>query len=139
MFILSVGHYADSRSSPQWAQEHLAAVADAQWASGSATPLPVILTGDMYTGYTSSSANSGYKYLVAQGYIDSQRTATVNANQNISHGTYHDIGVRQIARISEDFVWHTDGITALCFKVLTSQDIDDTSDHYPVMADLKFN
>ncbi|MBR6681163.1 MAG: hypothetical protein IKL59_07885 [Clostridia bacterium] len=139
MFILSVGHYADSRSSTQWAQEHLAAVADAQWASGSATPLPVILTGDMYTGYTSSSANSGYKYLVAQGYIDSQRTATVNANQNISHGTFHDIGVRQTTRISEDFVWHTDDITALCFKVLTSQDIDDTSDHYPVMADLKFN
>lgn len=139
MFIISVGHYADSRSSSQWAQEQLAAVADAQWASGSAVPLPVILTGDMYTGYTSSSANSGYKYLVAQGYIDSQRTANVNANQNISHGTFHDIGVRQTTRISEDFVWHTDDITALCFKVLTSQDIDDTSDHYPVMADLKFN
>ena len=138
MFILSAGHYADSRSSSQWAQEQLAAVADAQRASGSSQPLPVILTGDMYTGYTSSSANSGYKYLVAQGYIDSQRTAKVNANENISHGTFHDIGVRQTTRISEDFVWHSAGIEALCFKVLTSREIDDTSDHYPVMADLKF-
>ena len=87
----------------------------------------------------SSWALDSISGLVANGYIDSQRTANVNANQNISHGTFHDIGVRQTTRISEDFVWHNDQITALCFKVLTSQEIDDTSDHYPVMADLKFN
>jgi len=136
-FIISAGHYPDSRSDYTWAAEHLEAVADAQAAIGGG--LPVILTGDMYTGYTSSSSNSGYKYLAGQGYIDSQRTATVNANNNISHGTFHNVGVRQTTRISEDFIWHTSDMKALCFKVLTSQEIDDTSDHYPVMADLKFN
>lgn len=136
-FILSVSHYADSRSDSKWAKEQLAAVADAQALYGNGGSLPVILTGDMYTGYTSSSANSGYKYLAAQGYIDSQRNALVNANNNISHGTFHTVGVRQTTRISEDFVWHTSELQALCFKVLTSQEIDDTSDHYPVMADLK--
>ncbi|MBE6634153.1 MAG: hypothetical protein E7620_07435 [Ruminococcaceae bacterium] len=136
-FIVSVSHYADSRSDSKWAKEHLAAIADAQAASGSAEPLPVILTGDLYTGYTSKSANSGYKYLVSQGYVDSQRTAAMNGNNNIAHGTFHTVGVRQTERISEDFVWHTDQFEALAFKVLANQETDDTSDHYPVMADLR--
>ena len=136
-FILSTAHYADSRSSNQWAKEQLAAIADAKAAHGN--DLPVILTGDLYTGYTQSSSSSGYKYLVAQGYKDAQRTALVNANQNTSHGTFHNIGERQTNRISEDFVWYTDGIGALCFKVVANKVSDDASDHYPVMADLNFN
>lgn len=137
-FIVSVAHYADSRTSSQWAAEHLQAVADAQAAAGGGEPLPVILTGDMYTSYASTSTESGYRYLVSQGYTDAQRNAVTNANQNISHGTFHTIGVRQIDRISEDFVWYTNTLQALCFKVPVSKDIDDTSDHYPVMADLAF-
>ncbi|MBE6668765.1 MAG: hypothetical protein E7601_01020 [Ruminococcaceae bacterium] len=137
-FIVSVAHYANSGSENKWAKEHIAAINDAQKASGSTEVIPVILTGDLYTSAASSSANSGYKYIASQGYIDSQRKALVNANNNISHGTFHKIGERQISRISEDFIWHTDKLQALCFKVLTSSDIDDTSDHYPVMADIKF-
>lgn len=137
-FIVSTSHYADSRSSNKWAKEHLSAISDTQAKYGEGKLLPVILTGDLYTGYTSSSANSGYKYLVSQGLKDAQRTALVNANNNISHGTFHNIGERQTTRISEDFVWYTDEMQALAFKVLTSKDIDDTSDHYPVIADIKF-
>jgi len=132
-FILSTAHYADSRSSNQWAREQLAAVADA-----SSAPLPVILTGDMYTSLSSSSANSGYNYIAANGYKDAQRYALVNANKNTSYGTFHKIGERQSNRISEDFVWYTEEIQALCFKVLSNKISDDASDHYPVMADLKF-
>ena len=135
-FILSTAHYADSRSSSQWAREQLAAVADAKTAYGS--NLPVILTGDMYTSYTSGSS-SGYNYIASQGYIDSQRNATVNANKNTAYGTFHNIGERQSNRISEDFIWHTSEMKALCFKVLANKISDDASDHYPVMADLKFN
>lgn len=138
-FIVSVAHYASSGADNQWAKEHIAAIADFQAASGSAKELPVILTGDLYTSAASSSANSGYKYIAAQGYIDSQRKALVNANNNITHGTFHKIGERQISRISEDFIWVKNDFQALCFKVLTSKDIDDTSDHYPVMADIKFS
>ncbi|MBR4063607.1 MAG: hypothetical protein IKK01_11130 [Clostridia bacterium] len=132
-FILSTAHYADSRSSNQWAREQLAAVADASDSS-----LPVILTGDMYTSFNSSSSDSGYNYLAAKGYLDAQRKALVNANKNTSYGTFHKIGERQTNRISEDFVWYTEEIQALCFKVLANKISDDASDHYPVMADLKF-
>lgn len=132
-FILSTAHYADSRSSNQWAREQLAAVADA-----SDSTLSVILTGDMYTSFNSSSSNSGYNYLAASGYKDAQRYALVNANKNTSYGTFHKIGERQTNRISEDFVWYTEEIQALCFKVLANKISDDASDHYPVMADLKF-
>ena len=135
-FIVSVSHYADSRSDNKWAKEHLEAINDAQKANGG--NLPVILTGDLYTSYASSSANSGYKYIVGQGYIDAQRNAKVNSNRDLTHGTFHQIGLRQTSRISEDFIFYTNQMEALAFKVLTSKDIDDTSDHYPVMADIDF-
>lgn len=136
-FIISTAHYADSRSSNQWAREQLAAIADAQ--SAYSSPLPVILTGDLYTGRTQSSPDSAYKYLVASGYTDSQQSAPVNGNKNTSHGTFHKIGERQTNRISEDFVWYKGGLEALAFKVVANKISDDASDHYPVMADLKFN
>ena len=136
-FILSTAHYADSRSSNQWAREQLAAIADAKAAYGK--DLPVILTGDLYTSYNQSSADSGYKYLVAQGYRDAQQTADFVANAEAVHGTFHAIGERQTNRISEDFVWYTDSIRALCFKVVANRVSDDASDHYPVMADLTLN
>jgi endonuclease/exonuclease/phosphatase family metal-dependent hydrolase len=135
-FILSTAHYADSRSSNQWAREQLAAIADAQ--SAFASPIPVILTGDLYTSYSSGSG-SGYSYITSQGYIDAQRNAAVNANRNTTYGTFHKIGERQSNRISEDFIFYTNEFSALCFKVLSNKISDDASDHYPVMADIKFN
>ena len=136
-FILSAAHYADSTKSNQWAREQLAAVADAQ--SAFASPLPVILTGDLYTSYNQSSSESGYKYIVSAGYKDAQQTADFIGNKVGIHGTFHKIGERQTNRISEDFVWYTDGIKALAFKVLANKISDDASDHYPVMADLSLN
>ena len=136
-FILSTAHYADSRSSSQWAKEQLAAIADAQ--SAFSSPLHVILTGDLYTGRTQSSPDSAYKYLVANGYVDSQQSAPLNGNQNRSHGTFHKIGTRETNRISEDFVWCKGELQPLAFKVLVNKISDDASDHYPVMADIKFS
>ena len=135
-FIVSVSHYADSRSDNKWAKEHLAAINDAQSANGG--NLPVILTGDLYTAYANSSSNSGYKYIVSKGFTDAQRNAKVNANRDLSHGTFHQIGLRQTGRISEDFIFYTNEMEALAFKVLTSKDIDDVSDHYPVLSDINF-
>lgn len=136
-FILSTAHYADSRTSNQWAREQLSAIKDAQ--SAFSSPLPVILTGDLYTSFNSPSADSGYNYISAQGYLDAQRKALVNCNKNTAYGTFHKIGERQSNRISEDFVWYTDEMQALAFKVLSNEISDDASDHYPVMADISFN
>ena len=133
-FILSTAHYADGRSDNRWAVEQLAAIADAD----AGQQLPVILTGDLYTSYSSESQNSAYRYLVNNGYTDAQRHADFNANGNITHGTFHKIGTRQQNRISEDFIFYTAPIRVLRFKVLASKITDDTSDHYPVLADLKW-
>ena len=134
-FVLSTAHYADGREDNQWAAEQLAAIGDAT----AGADIPVILTGDLYTSYSSPSGNSAYRYLIANGYLDAQRRALYNANGDIDHGTFHKIGERQTNRISEDFVFYTASLRALCFKVLASKITDDTSDHYPVMADLAFS
>lgn len=148
-FLVSVGHYGDARTSTAWPEAHNAAIADAKTASGAGSNVPTIITGDMYTGvnHGASANGAGYRYWENQGYADSQVSATVNANasdgclsnNNRLHGTFHEPGIRQIQRLSEDFIWTKNGLSALKFKVLTSMEIDDASDHYPVMADIKFN
>ena len=140
-FIVSVGHYADSRTYTVCAEEHAAAIADAKAASGVADNVPTIITGDMYTwnGNGSGAYAAGYNYWVNAGYKDAQVDAAINGNNNTCHGTFHTIGVYEATRANEDFVWYKNGLDGLCFKVPVSQDIDDTSDHYPVMADLKFS
>ena len=148
-FVISVAHNASSREDSIWVEEHLDAVGDAREAAGCNEDTPIILTGDMYT-YVNHSANTseaGYRYLQNEGYIDSQTAALINANDpqgcidsdNTKHGTFHDVGVHQITRASEDFIWTKNGVSALIFKVLTSREMEDASDHYPVVADLKFN
>lgn len=139
-FILSVAHYGDARTNATFAIDHLNAIKDAQAASGSSTTLPTILTGDMYTfiNHSGGAYGSGYYHLQSNGYKDSQVTAQINANNNTLHGTFHDIGVKETERASEDFVWYNDGFEALKFKVLVDDEITNSSDHYPVCADLKF-
>ena len=138
--IVAVGHYADSRTSTRCAEEHLAAINDAIAASGVSASTPTIITGDMYTWNNNSDGvyATGYNFWVDQGYSDSQVSATVNGNKTQYHGTFHTIGVEQGGRAGEDFVWYKNGLEALCYKVLVNQLSTDTSDHYPVMADLKF-
>lgn len=148
-FILSVAHNADSRTDSTWAEEHLEAVEDMKAASESADGIPMILTGDMYTfiNHDAQTSGAGYYYLQGQGYSDAQVSALVNANaadgcidsDNKKHGTFHAIGVREIQRASEDLIWTKNGFEALKFKVLTTKEAQDTSDHYPVVADLKLN
>ena len=148
-FIVSVAHNADSRTDSIWAEEHLAAVADMQAANENTDNVPIILTGDMYTfvNHSADASGAGYNYILSQGYSDAQTSALVNANaaegciglDNKKHGTFHAIGLREIQRASEDFIWTKNGFEALKFKVLTFKEVQDTSDHYPVVADIKFN
>ena len=139
--LVSVGHYADARTSTRCPEEHNAAIADAKAASGVADNVTTIVTGDMYTWNNNSSGAyaTGYNYWVDQGYTDSQVSAKVNANNTIHYGTFHTIGKQEGSRAGEDFIWTKNGLSALCYKVLSNQQATDTSDHYPVMADLKFN
>lgn len=148
-FVISVAHNASSREDSIWVEEHLDAVDDAKSAAECNEDTPIILTGDMYTfvNHSADTSGAGYRYLQNAGYSDAQISASVNANDprgcidsdNTKHGTFHDVGVHQITRASEDFIWTKNGVSALIFKVLTSREAEDTSDHYPVVADLKFN
>ena len=148
-FIISVAHNSDSRTKTVWAEEHLAAVADMKAASESADNIPIILTGDMYTFVNQGAdiGGAGYYYLQGKGYSDAQVSALLNANaadgcidsDNKTHGTVHDIGTKQVQGASEDLIWTNSGFAALKFKVLTTKEVQDTSDHYPVIADLKLN
>ena len=139
-FILSVAHYGDSRTSSTHAEAHMSALRDAQAASGSSLALPIIVTGDMYTfvNHSDGAYGSGYYYWQSNGFSDAQVTAKMNANNNKLHGTFHDIGIAETERASEDFIWYNDGFEALKFKVLVDTEITNSSDHYPVCADLKF-
>ena len=139
-FIVSVAHYGDSRTSTMYADEHYNAIRDAQAASGSDATLPAIITGDMYTwiNHSGGAYGSGYYKWQDNGFFDAQTTAAMNANGNKLHGTFHDIGVKETERASEDFVWYNSGLEALKFKVLVDTEITNASDHYPVCADLKF-
>ena len=138
--IVSVGHYADSTTNTVCPEEHLAAINDAIAASGVSAATPTIITGDMYTWNNNSNGAyaAGYNFWVQNGYTDSQVSAPINGNNTPHYGTFHTIGVEEGSRAGEDFIWHKNGFSALCYKVLVNQLSTDTSDHYPVMADLKF-
>ena len=148
-FIVSVAHNADSRASTKWVEEHIAAVEDAKASVENGDTLPVILTGDMYT-YVNQSAETngaGYYFLMGQGYSDAQVSALINANapdgcidlDNTKHGTVHDVGVMQLQGAGEDLIWLNSGFSALKFKVLTFKEVQNSSDHYPIVVDIKFN
>ena len=138
-FIVSAGHYGDSGSTDIWAQEHHQNVAALREKLGLDETVPTILTGDMFT----VKGRAGYKYHEAQGFSDSQQTALIKCNFSArgdiikTHGTFHDVGVRQSSRAAEDFVWYNSSFEALQFKVIASELSDRTSDHYPVLSDLK--
>lgn len=141
-FIASVGHYGDARREVTYGSEHLSAISFAQRASGFGV-CPIILTGDMFTYVNHSNGSKGatYYYLQQKGYSDSQTTATVNCNDDRGtlHGTFHDpMNDSNKKRASEDFVWYNNKLSALKFGVITVPESTNTSDHWPVFADLKF-
>ena len=144
-FIVSGAHYGDGRSEVTYGSEHLSAINFAQKCSGSSTPLPVILTGDMFTWVNHSkhgATGAVYRYHESKGYNDAQVKAAFNCNDVLGtmHGTYHDpMNDTNKARASEDFVWYKNGLDALKFGVITLPESTNTSDHWPVFADLTFN
>ena len=134
-FIYTVSHYTEMTSSTAAAVEQLITVAYAQAQSGSSTALPTILSGDLWM----SRGRGSHQYFTDRGYMDAQINALVNDNNNKYHSTFHDYGMLQTSRGTTDFIMYSSGMTPLKFKVITSREAMDSSDHYPVCADFKFN
>lgn len=134
-FIYTVSHYNDMTSNNVAAIEQLEAVAYAQSQSGCSEPLPTILSGDLWM----ARGAGAHKYFTDAGYLDAQIKALVNANNNTNHSTFHTYGVLQpTGRAITDFVMYTPGMTPLMFKVITSREAIDSSDHSPLCVDFKF-
>lgn len=141
-FIITVGHYGDANTYTGYAQEHQAAVQMAQQMSGSSETLPTVVAGDLFS---SAVSGAGYKYHVNTcGFIDPQRIKEINRNItekgdiNINHATSHPFGKGRGDGTRIDFILHNSAFTPLKFKVLKSEELNYTSDHYPEVVDLKF-
>ena len=135
-FIVSVGHYGESNSTDVYAVEHQAAIAMAQAASGSEELLPVIAAGDFFSHVETGMA---YKHhTVTCGLIDPQRIKDINCNSVITQATCHQFGETSLGGTRYDFVLHNELFEPLKFKVLRSEELNYTSDHYPVCVDFKF-
>lgn len=138
-FIVSAGHYGESGSTNIWAVEHHQNIAALREKLGLDENVPTIITGDMFT----TKGRAGYNYHVNQGFFDSQQNTLAKWNLTArgdviqTHGTFHTVGVRHTSRAAEDFVWYNSAFESLQFKVIASELSDRTSDHYPVLSDLK--
>lgn len=98
--------------------------------------LPVVLCGDWFSGQTYYP--HAYNYLIKQEYLDVSEIAETKYSVGI--GTYHAIGLEQLNRVEEDIIFIKPSAR---FKVLSHKNIVDfctvfSSDHYPVLSDLKF-
>ena len=136
-FIFSVGHYEDCRSNPVCAVGHMETVDFAQAQSGSDQTLPAVITGDLFTHI--GCHKGGYDAFINAGYTDAQRCADLNCNGDITWSTYHHPGRYSPRWASIDLIFCNAQAHALKFKVITSQEALDVSDHCPVCADIKFN
>lgn len=140
-FIITVGHYGDSNSYNGYAKEHQEAIKMAQACSGSEEILPTVASGDFFSSSTSGAA---YKYHLSCGFSDPQRIKEINRNItergdiNINQATSHSFGKSAGDGTKIDFILHNSAFTPLKFKVLKSEELNYTSDHYPEVVDLKF-
>ena len=134
-FIYTVSHYTDMTKDTAAAIEQLEAVKYAQEQSGCEETLPAILSGDIWM----ARGKGSYKYFTDAGYLEAQLEAAVNDNNNVNHGTFHDYGVLQTNRSATDRIMYSAGMIPLKFKVITSVEATDSSDHFPIICDFKFD
>ena len=123
---------ADGKHSTRFVEDVLAMVNVARRQYGD---LPMVLNGDWYfwqTGYAKA-----YNYMVAQGMDDVSETAVTK--HSVGVGTYHDIGKDEQHRAEEDLIFVTPAwFKALSHKIIVDYYTVNSSDHYPVFADLQF-
>ena len=140
-FIITVGHYGDANTYTGYAEEHQLAIQMAQQMSGSTETLPTVAAGDFFS---SALTGAGYKYHINCGFSDPQRIREINRNItergdiNINQATSHGFGKSAGDGTRIDFILHNSAFTPLKFKVLKSEELNYTSDHYPEVVDLKF-
>jgi len=133
-FIVTVGHYGDGTTDNRFAKEHQSAISMAQSSSGSKDTLPTIAAGDFF----SKPGEACYKYHVTTcGFLEAQKSATKNCNGTTGQATCHPLGATRTSGVIYDFILHNNKFSSLKFKVLKNKELEQASDHYPVVADLK--
>ena len=115
-----------------WVEDVLKAVKVAQDRYGN---LPVALGGDWYFGQ--SYYATAYNYMIAQGYADVSENAIVPYSVGV--GTCHDLGVEQTNRSEIDLIFtNPEWFRTLAHKIIVDDCTTNSSDHYPIFADLQF-
>jgi uncharacterized repeat protein (TIGR02543 family) len=96
--------------------------------------IPVILSGDWYFW----KGHAPYDLVTQNGYLDATDNAQVQYTPG--YGTFHTVGIGETHRVNEDLIfYHPSHFTALTHRVYVNDSAINTSDHYPVLVDLKFN
>lgn len=118
-------------ASDKWARQVMEIVNVARARYGN---LPLILNADWY--FAQNAWAVAYNYMIAQGLEDASETAL--AKHSVGMGTFHEFGVEQTGRIEEDIVFVTSTyVKPLAHKVIVDYYTNNSSDHYPVLADLQ--
>ncbi|MCI8624636.1 MAG: hypothetical protein HFG26_13390, partial [Provencibacterium sp.] len=96
--------------------------------------IPALLCGDWFFWKNQAP----YNYLLQNGYVDATDQALTKNSAGV--GTFHTIGVCETNRVIEDLIFFKpDSLTALTHKVYINYNSVQSSDHYPVVVDFKFN
>ncbi|MBR7098916.1 MAG: hypothetical protein IKC59_05825 [Clostridia bacterium] len=97
--------------------------------------LPVVMGGDWYFG--KGWYGEAYDYIIEQGFDDASEVATNKYSPAI--GTSHTIGIGKQDGVEQDLIFiNPQWFKALSHKIVVDFYTVNSSDHYPVFADLQF-
>lgn len=96
--------------------------------------VPVVLAGDWYFW----KGTAPYDLVIQNNYLDATDNALIQHTSG--YGTYHTVGIGETHGVNEDMIFYSPGsLTALTHRVYVNDYSIPSSDHYPVLVDLKFN
>ncbi len=96
--------------------------------------VPVILSGDWFFW----KGHAPYNLVVQNGYLDATDNAQIKYTPG--YGTFHTVGLGETHRVNEDLIFYNpSNLTALTHRVYVNENSINSSDHYPVIVDFKFN
>ncbi|SFW59391.1 Listeria/Bacterioides repeat-containing protein, partial [Paenibacillus sp. UNCCL117] len=96
--------------------------------------IPVILSGDWFFW----KGHTPYNFVIQNGYLDATDNALVKHTPG--YGTFHEVGVGSTNGVNEDLIFYNPSfLTALTHRVYVNDSSINSSDHYPVVVDFKFN
>ena len=134
-FLILSAHLLENKENGEWSDKYCRKIVNEvnrikeKWGA-----LPVILNGDWFF----TKDNPPFAYLVSQGYAEAGSVALTP--YSIGVGTSHDLGSGTLKGGAIDLIFvNPEWFTVLSHKIILNYYSINSSDHLPVMADLKFS